>query len=559
MVRSTTLSLTLVFVAGLTTSVPAQAPKTSPRISIVQRGATRLLEDTQHMMSLSDEGEEQWETVQEFVEEIFLLGVDRSRPMRIDLVIGDGPTRYVPAFPVEDEDNFLTNLNNFDIDDRKKGKGYYELRDAFEGWLRFKDGYALIAEKDFAGDIPATIADPATAIAAILEKDYDLAAEIVNADVTQEARDTRRETFHKNVFDELVAAVGSRDDESKEEFDLRKLGIEQQLTEFERYYADTATARIGWTADTKKVTGTADILLEAIPESELAAALVLLNKAPNRFANVQRSENAILSLRLNNPLDPLRRKHFEEFYALLRPVLKTRINEKEGLEAGEKQGREKLVDLVIDMLDAGAQAGVAEGFAEIVPNGKSHTGVVGIRSPNGKQADDIVAMLPTANGKIAIKTNAATVGGVTIHEVTLPIEELPGLASLFGESNTILVGTEKEVVWLAAGPDAMTALTNAINDVAKPNEGSAADPFLDLSMRLRPWMDVRSKSAGETGGDPALREIVLESLKNGDDSLSLTLGRDDQNRVNGKLVVKEAVFRLVGRLMAKFSKENLEA
>ncbi len=563
-------SLLLVLFAVLPNVTSAQRPATSPRISIVQSSASRFLEDAEVLMWLADQGrkEKVGPEFQEFVEEIFLYGIERKQPVRIDVVVGDGPTRYIPSFPIGDLDEFRENLEAFDIESKKAGDGLFELDEALEGWLRVKDGYGSIAETK--GFLPANMEDPRKAVQAILVADYDLAAELVNEKTDAASQAERRKTFLANVTKELLAAVGAKDGESKAAFDLRKLGIEQQLAEIERYYADTALARIGWKADSqvtrkkvtlevvgvKQVSGVVSILLEPIPGSELDQAVQLLNKAPNHFANVPRNADAILSLRLTSPLDALRKKHFNEFYTLLRPALKARANDRKELTAAEKQAREKLVDLVIDMLDAGAVAGNAEGFAEIVPAGKVYTGVAAVRSPNGKAADDVVKLLPEANKKIKVATAVETIGNVTVHEVTLPAAELPGLMHLFGENDKVLVGTANDAVWFAAGPNAMASLKAAIEAVAKPNEGDASDPFVDVVAKLRPWMEVRAKSAGEEGGDPALRKLVLDALATGDDTLTLQLTRKGQ-KVEGSLSVREGLSRVIGELMAKFTEETL--
>lgn len=540
-------------VALLATAAPAENPL--PRTSIVQRGANRFLEDTQYMMSLTPEGRQQWPNVKGFFEDIFLLGIDRGRPLRIDVMLGDGPARYRPSFPVGNEKQFLQNLEDFGIEQRKRATGYWQLRDGFEGYLRIKDQYGSIAEEGHDTDVPATLPDPAAAIAPILAADYDLAVELVNDDLKPASMKTRAASFRRDVREEMLALVARREDEAKEDYELRRLTAEQQLDEWEWFFAESQRAVAGWTADVTTGVGTGESRLDPIPDTDLAKAVKLLGVDPSHFANVPVVDDSILSVRVNHPLDAIRKQRLADYYAGLAGNLRAKIAAGTRTDA-EKAAMTEISDLVVKMFADGAAAGMADGFVEIAPFANDlHVAVAGVRSPNGKAADAIVKLLPKANPKIQVTMDKATVGNVAIHEIVAPLDAYPHLAFLFGKNTTMYLGTSKDVVWFAAGPNAMASLETAINVVDQPNAGKAEDPFVTVKLRLAPWLEFRNLRAGGKG-DPELRKIVMDALADGDDSLNVEVSRDGDS-LTGKLTVRDGIMRMVGRLMAKFSKENL--
>lgn len=140
--------------------VSARADDSVPHVTIMQPGANRLMEDLKFLLELTDKSEqEQWANVEANLD-IFLEGIDRDRPIRIDLLLGGKVVRYRPSFPVKKLDDFLINLDSFGIENKKisNSKNFYQLKEAFEGYLRYKDKYGSIGEKK--EDVPTDLPDP---------------------------------------------------------------------------------------------------------------------------------------------------------------------------------------------------------------------------------------------------------------------------------------------------------------------------------------------------------------------------------------------------------------
>jgi uncharacterized protein YbjQ (UPF0145 family) len=555
----------------------AHAQKTAtPSVTVVQAGADRLLDDIEYMLKLTNANDQkQIKVLKEFFNDIFLKGVDSKRPVRIDVILGDGDIRYRPHFPISSLKDFRDNLDNFGIESRKKTASLYQLKKAFVGWMRYRNKYASIGEEK--NDVPLSIANPALSIKPLLAAGYDLAVNLVNGKTTDKDQAARRKAFRDGLRKEYLAAVKQKKDETDENFAVRKMLTDQQLVELERYYVESATATLGWTSDAKAGEGRLDLKLEPIAKTSLAQSVTLLGQASSHFANVPQSKDAIFALRLNHPLDQLRTKHFKDLFALLRKTADAKIDVSKKRDKDQKTNGKKAASLIFDMLDASVKAGLADGFLEVrrQQTGK-HTLVCGLKAVNGKQADAIVALLDKAGPGRTVKQNVGNVAGVVIHSVMLPMDKPEQVKDFFGQDIAIYVGTAKDAVWVAIGENAVAEMSAAATLVAQPNTGKAGAPFVDLLVKVGPWVDLIQKLrpveakakiqqvSQKTDDDTKieidrgeLRKMALEAFSFGDDVVTMQLVRAGDN-VEGHLKAQPGILRLVGKLVAKFSRENVD-
>lgn len=564
---------TLLVASAATANAQKEA---TPSVTIVQAGADRLLGDIEYMLKLTDaEDQKQIKVLNDFFKDIFLKGVDSKRPIRIDVILGDGPTRYRPHFPISSLKDFRDNLNNFGIKSRKKTSSLYELKDAFVGWMRYRNKYASVGEEKT--DVPLSIDNPVLSIKPLLEAGYDLAVNVANSKTGEKDQAARRKAFRDGLRKEYLAAVKKKDDESDDDFAVRKMLTEQQLVELERYYVESAKTTLGWTTDAELGEGRLNLNLAPIAETSLAKSVELLDQAPSHFANVPKSKNAILAVRLNHPLDDLRTKHFTELCALLRKTADSKIDASKERDKDQKTNGKKVASLIFDILDANVKAGVADGFIEVraQATGK-HTLVGGIKVINGNQADAIVQLLDKAGPNREVKMNVAAVGGVAIHRVTLPWDKPKELVDFFGSDTDIYIGTAKDAVWFSIGEQAVRELSDDAAIVAQPNTGKPDAPFVDLLVKVSPWVELIQKlrpvqadpkiqQVSQKTGDKKkikvdrgeLRKMALSAFAAGDDVVTLQLVRAGAN-VEGSLQVQPGILRLVGKLVAKFSRENVD-
>ena len=585
---SVVMSVVIGFVHGAMAAEDA-----TPRISIVAAGADELLADVKYIVGLTNEKERKQSPVLEDYFDIFLEGIDRTMPIRIDMLLDAEEVRYMSSFPITNIKAFRENLEAFGIDSKRKSPTLYELemnKDPF-GWMRYKKPYATIAETR--GEVPLSLPDPRKAVESLLAKKFDLGAEIRN---TADGQDKRKESF-KKVREELMAAVKQKEDESKEDFELRKMFTTHQLNEAERFFVEASQITLGWTTDAAKKVGRLELKLAPIADTDLEKTIKLFGQKPSHFANVKKSENSVLSVRINHPLDQMRTNHFLEMWDRLRDQLKQRFDVSETSTDDEKANRKKIADLLFDILKEGAKMGVVDGFVEVEEHAADkHTAVAGIRAADGNAMIEIVKLLEAAKMGQKVQVGLDKQGDVSIHKVVLPDDKQHVFKDFLADDGIVYVGTSQETVWFAAGEGALKALKQAIEAVEEPNAGKADAPFVDFYGRIGPWLKLldkyRAKTPAQKAAAPkpkkkkiskkkteegeastkaalgdlaadrdALRKLALEAFQPKDDVIDdvITVRLERiENRVEGRMEVQPGILRFVGKLMAKFSAENLD-
>jgi hypothetical protein len=577
------LRITALLAVALATAFPvsarAQNNDATPSVTIMLVNANELMKDVDDILIKVANDPKQAKVVRGYMEDVFLLGVDPAKPVRIDLILGDKRVFYRSSFPISHltspkRDGFLDNLDAFGITNKKLRTNYYKLSGAFAGWLRYKDGYAIIAERE--EDVPLGIEDPRKDLAPLLEKKYDAALLFRNTATKPDALAARKKAF-QSVREEALAALKPKEGEPKEDFALRKLAAQQQMNELERFYVESEELVMGWTTAVPK--GWMDIQLRPIPGTSLEQAVKQLGVQPSYFANIKLAEKPVLNGRVNHPLDEMRQKQFSEFFAELETSLKAKTDSRSELSAEDKTSRKKAVEIVIGMLDRGAKGGLVDGFIDMhEAQGGKKTIVAGVKAADMDAAVDLVQILPAAKLADKVDTNVDEAGAVKIHAVVVPKNDQANFRDFFG-TDTFYVGTGPESLWYAAGANALEELKAAIAKVGEtPMPKPEGDtPFVDLMVKVGPWLELRDKQkAKEQKAGPTttakktdeeakkeqdrneLRKLALETFaKQGEDYVSLQLRRTG-NQVEGNLTTYPGILRFVGAAVAKFSRETLE-
>ncbi len=561
-----TLTLAALMVAALLTATAAAQELTpkqaAPSIKLVHPGWKRFYVDLNYILGLtSKEEQKQLPQLKEFGFDPFLVGVGGERPLGIDTLTDAKTLRYLAFIPISDLKMFREdNLGGADLESKKLGKTLYRVQDEFDvlGFLQYQNDYAAISEKR--ADVPTTIADPRPAYEKLVAK-YDLALEFLNSEHSKAAIDVRKQQYDANIRKELFALVEKTKLETDDQFEFRKLFTDIQLDELGRLYVGAKQARLGLVIDEKQTdVSTMDILIDPLPETELAASVQLLAKKSSEFANIARGENAILSARINHPLDEMRQGNFVQLSQLLRKQAQQEFDKETDATKEEKENRKKATDLFFDMIDAGLKSGVVDAFAEAHPgeNGKN-TIVGGILAVDGNAFIEPLKLFPKASKGQIVELNVDEAGDVKIHKYTAATKEHALFNDFFG-SDVIYLGTSKKAVWYAAGENALVELKAAIAKCDESNTGTADDPVADIVIKLGPWMKLRQAlHAGENEDKELLklRQFAVDAFLVGDDSLSLNLKRVGDH-VEGLMTGQPGILRFIGKMMADFSKENFD-
>lgn len=566
MIRNIIRPATLLIAAMSAASAVAQQPtpkEAAPSIKLAHPGAKHFYVDLDYIMGLTTKQEQvQLPQLKKLLFDPFLVGVDRERPVVIEVLTDAKAMRYLTFIPLTDLKAFRSdNLDAAGIDSKKLGKTLYRLEDEFGvlGFMQYQNEYGAISGKR--GDVPAAIGDPQPGVKDLVTK-YDLVLDIQNSNVDPAAVKVRQTQFDTNVRTELLDMVKQTELETDDQFAFRKLLTETQLDELGRLYTGARHARLGVVIDEKKKdVATMDLVVDPLPETELAASFALLGKKSSEFANIARTENAILTARINHPLDEMRQKNFVKLSQFLRDETKKEYGKEENATDEEKANRQKAADLFFDMVDTGLKSGVLDAFAEAHPNesGK-HTVVGGILTVDGTALIEALKLFPKASAGQKVELEVDAVGDVKIHKFTAGTTD-HALFNGFLGSDAIYIGTTKKAIWYAGGENALEELKAAIQKAGEENTGKADDPLADIRIKVGPWMKLRQAlMAGNTDEDKEvlkLRQLAVDAFGIGDDSLTLNLKRVE-DRVEGLMVGQPALLRFVGKLLADFSKETLE-
>lgn len=539
-----------------------------PDVSLVLSSIDRLMADLESAMSLTS-AEEQKQTVKikDYLDLTF-KGMDYGRLLRLDFLAGEGPLRYRIAFPIDKlNDYFNQNLGPNGYQWRRTFGGLYVISGAFEGYMRIRNEYAIFAEER--EDIPVLAPPPnEPKIQELLALTKDVAIKLSNV-ATPEAVKYRRKSFHneekgedgeeKGLRKQLAKQIQKTKSESQNAFDARELAFEHQLDHLERLYVDVEKSLFLGRYDLEKKTLAFDFSLLPIPKTPTGKYVQSLNKEPLSFANIPKSAKSNMSLRVRMPMDEMHQRHFTETFELYRRIADEKVDESQRKSAEQKDATKKVIDLSYKLLLDNVKSGLADGFLEAHPNSDdTNTAIAGFKAADGNAPVEILKLLEKTREGQKVTMNLAEAGGVSIHSFLMSADEHPGYQKFFGRPE-MYVGTSKDVIWLAAGPDAVEALKAAIGQVAKPNTGKASDPFLTISGHIAPWVKFHADNYPQSGTERfrKIRRLIVEAGEPGDNDFEIWFNRKD-DEVQGKITGQPAWARFIGKFLADFAKNNIQ-
>jgi len=564
-----------VFSFAIFSLVPSiTSAQTEARITVVQPGVNSLTGDLGYLVGLSPTPQlrKRITPINSLIAD-FSTGLQVNQPMRVDFVFGKEISHelHVPVAVLEGNKGFLKNLSDIgDYFSKEISPGLYSLSQGKKssrkevGFLRMANNYASIATSQAA--IPANSPHPISErLRTYLQAGNDVTAELKCDPADSKGLEARRANF-KEFRKQLEAGIKFKRDEDKNAFELRKLSVIQNLDEAERFLVETESLVVKWITDVEGKKGHGELALSAIPETSLHGSAKLMGAKPSYFVNVTQPANSSIKIRFNLAIDSLRASHLKELYKTIRPTLASKIDKSDRLKTPEqKSAAKKGIELLIDMLNAGIDIGAADGFMDLVTEGKNHSLLCGIRTADGKMADEILKLLPQIRSDFQFNPGTEEVSGVKFHTLVLSGEKLTKFQKVFPTETTIVVGTSKDTVWLAAGTNSREGLKTAIEAVGRPAPETLDPVFAifdaDVSKIIELWDTLRPEKADSKGPkSPAQKErekirgladqafegslprVVSELKRNGDS-------------IEGRLDADEAMLRFIGTLIADFAKQ----
>ncbi|MBI1345155.1 hypothetical protein GC163_02585 [bacterium] len=531
----------------------------------------------------------QWPNLQGVLSS-FMQGADPAKPIQVDLILGKEAGRYLAVIPVvkfEGRGGFVQNVESFGFNVSKAdANGIHTIEQqraqprrpggkkpaAPAGpppkpfFMKHVFGYAFFAAEKSA--LQGKLVDPAPSMTKLLQGGADLVALLENDTATMDAK---RKSFQE-LRKQWEAAISFSRGESQAEFELRKLSLNQNLNEAERFLIESSQLSMEWTTDSVKERGVGSLSLAGLADTDLFQSIALLNTKPSYFANVTFGEKAALQLRVNFPIDDLRSRHASELYPVLLPVMQEQMDDRPNLNAAGKAKAKVALEKFFGMLTAAIPLKVLDTIIDVhaTPDGKNGL-LCGIRSADGNKATEILAMFPDIRSGWKFEPKVAEHGGVAIHKLHMAPHRMDEFNALFGGEPVMYIGTTQDAVWGATGEGSLDRLKAAIDQAAKPASEAIAADFLTLEMRFEPWVKMldllRSKEPPSTTADEAERELAkqrdkirkyaLDTFADCDSVLTAKLTKQGEV-VTGSVDVSRCLLKFVGTLIADFTAENLQ-
>ncbi|MEZ6063354.1 MAG: hypothetical protein R3C19_23660 [Planctomycetaceae bacterium] len=559
----------------LTASVGfAQEPHHS-KISIVHQGVGRLKGDLKALVDLTNETEqEQWANLKDYLD-LLALGVDESRPLRVDVMTGIQPTAYVIWIPYVDGGlaDLRDNLDSFGFVNRKDAQdpNLFKIQPPDQGWLRVIDGLKYVvlvfttpADDALLKQIVIKAGDPIPDVKYLLDTKASVGAQLINSEATPEAQKKRHDAFAE-LRANSMDAVQKRPTETESEYELRRSALAHQLNELERLMVEAERVQAWIKLEREGGYAALQFIATAIPETSLAKAVAGFNAQPDAFASVQKLPESALSVRINHPIDEMRQTHVKEFLDLLNTDIHSRVEASEKLSRPQKDATLSLFTGIADLVRAGVATGYINAFLESKPDGNGQFISVGAVSlPDAKKLVEILPQLSTAHDGNTVELDIDKVGEIAIHRVALAEGYVELLDKLFGAKQELFIGTAENHVWMASGTGALELLKSTIEGLGEPAENPKA---LHADIHLFPWVS-RLKEIADKEPEPEnpeerqqwrdnllrLKQAVDAMPENDEWTFDMSVA---DNTVSGSMTFSTGILRFVGKQISEFSKENL--
>lgn len=451
----------------------SKADHSEPRLRIVTPSLTELETKLKWLIELSPDPQlrKQWKKLKQDLIEAYTDGVDQERPIVADVVFSPTGLSYdlrIPILDLTDErTGFLAGLRGRDYAVRRLSKNTYEIlgEDQQPAHMLFEQDYAWIATGS--RRVPTPPSSLAIELAPILKLKKDVVVELKNQPDDMKLRRAEFQAFREHV----EGSGRKRRKENQNAFELRKALSKHFLAAAEQFIVEAASIQLTWNIDAAAAggTGRGEVSLMALPGTALANLIDEAGTKPGYFDNAARHENVVASAVLSVVVDSLRSQQLKELGKSLRPIIENMIDAR--TPTIEREAWARVVNRFFKMTDKLADLGTIDGFVELFePIPGQHVLICGIRAADGKDADEIVTLVPGFRTDWEVKLKAHEHGGVCIHEIRIGKQDLATLQSAFPNEQLVYVGTSQGAVWIAAGMGALGHLKRCIDRVNDPVE-----------------------------------------------------------------------------------------
>ena len=526
---------------------PVHAQNKAVPINVVSAGIDRFHADLDYVFKLADEPgalKDLKETLK-----VFFEGLDPKVPAVVQVYVRKGSFNSVLFAPTKGlPKDFRANLRALGVKQRPQALGVFALDGLFKGFLKEGGNVTIIAEDR--ADLVSLKGGNAAFKTALDPEDHDFMASIENTAAQIKDREAAIEEVRKQV----LPGMKQLKTDTPARFQLRKLTIDQQLTELKQAYAEAEKITAISNLDPKLKTLVSTTELKALPNTDLFQSVAELAKTPSYFAHIPRSTTEPLSASINLKLDALRQKHTKAFLKELRPIILSELKETATFSAKSKDYITLSTEIVFDVIEQGAEKGLFDSFVNVHKNESGLHTMIG-----GTKVDGAIvkAGLQKLKEKAKVELDAGKIGDVELHKVTLP-DDMTELHEIYGKELVLILGTSPQAVWYAMGEKAEDRLKEAIDKVAQPAPETDHLVFFVHANALLWFQQFDAFRTKHKTGNADDRKVALDIFKKGADVFELKIEKLGET-LKGTITLHEGILHYFGKVAAKFVKENLES
>ena len=476
-----------------------------------------------------------------------LKGMNRQKPFGVMVFLAPGlppiptPVVYVPVDGIEE---LMKIVEAGPVKPRKvDGKeGHYELNGGGRRGQKFycvvKKGYAYLTNDSNKHMLEAELPEPA-AYAEPMAARHDLGVSVLIKNVPVTIR-TVLLTFLRQSTE---AQLQQRDTESEAAYKMRRANglstvefIEQVMTQCEQF-------QFGIDASQERKNVEIDLLMDAMPDSELAKLSKDLAGRKSYFSPLF-NDGQPLTVSASWKMDKRERK------AAVAMVEAMKIGLAKELPEGTAPG----VDPLFDSLKATAEQGDMDFCVQFQPTAtKEFVFLGGLRVVGGESFGKGLAQLLTAvQGREEldkVELNVDSHEGIVFHR--LAAKNVPQREQrAYGGSPGVYLGTSSQTLWFSVGTDqAMPSLKTAITQIQAGNAttpgGGTAYPF-QMILHTAPWLNLPATSDDES----SRQEFGKKAFKSDSDALRISV-QPTETGTRTRAVLDEGFIKLIGMLLAR--------
>lgn len=469
-----------------------------------------------------------------------LKGLDTSKPWGVVVQTDDVQLVPIIALPVKSLEQLIGVLGPM-LGNPTKENGVYKLQPpgSPEVFAAEKNGWAFIAQSADALDKSPT--DPARLLA--LSSQYALAIQLNVQNVPEMYRTMAIDQI-KAGFEQGMAQQPGEDETA---FAARKKMMEAQMQQMETSIKETKELTLGWQIDTKEKSSLIDVRMSAVPGTKTAAQIAQMKALPSDFAGFIDIDTAA-TLNFVSKVDTQAVDgQTAQLDAAKVNVLKE-IDESDDIPDEGKDAVKSFVTDLFDVFVATLKAGKLDGGANIALGEKDASIIAGAFVADPAKIEASLKKLAAIGSNHPqfpqVKFDAAKHKGVRFHTFVVPVENDDNLKRIFGDTIDISLGFGARHIYLAAGKDSISRVSEAI-DKSAASTGKKYPP-----MRLRLSLgQILKFVASATPDNDAVSQLADELAKSaGKDHLTVQIRPvADDGSIAYRLSVEEGVLKLIGQ------------